>query len=623
MHFICRSFIGKNNPQWWSQSWENEPDDQIKFTKGHLFGLVNLQTDKNLDLKIIGHDLISEINQVYFSQKSEDIGQNIKETLNSISQNPIFADYQINIAILIVINQQIFSGIIGEGKVILQRGSQISQILSGSSDQVSLISGPIKDNDRILLSSQSFFDQISWEKIKTILVEPKIQNIEENFLSLLYSFDNQDFLSSVLVETHQDSDSTTIDSTAPEISADSSPLSSPPPSPPVFDTPTSVPPAPASLNQPSPIYVKHRVNFKIGSHKKIQIAIAIFLLIGLIVSSFFGYKKNQSAKTESSFQNLKVELEKKLNNISVVKSLNLEAAYQSAKEAQEIIQSMSQLGVHSDEISQYKSQVDSVLSQTGDSDTFTPDSIYDTSLITSNPKFSKIFFSKSALYLLDSVNGRIDSFLPQEKSTKNISISDQIKSGEKILVDNNNIYLFSQNQIKLVEKNSLTTKLDLNSQPSITVTDIQFWNGSVYVIDKPAQSVWKFTPSSSGFSSPQSWLKNNAKLELGASSLAIDSRIWVLTESGQINLYLSGVKDNFKQNQSLSFTKTTSLNTDEKSDFLVFLDDSKFIYVYKKTGEFSSKFNLSNFQVLDIAFDSTNKTIYFLASDQKIYRITL
>ncbi len=622
MHFICRSFIGKNNPQWWSQFWENEPDDQVKFTKGHLFGLINLQTDKSLDLKLTGHDLISEINQIYFSQESDDIGQNIKETLNSISQNPIFADCQINVAILIIIHQQIFSGIIGQGKIILQRGSQISQILSGSSDQVSLISGPVKDNDRILLSSQSFFDQISWEKIKNILIDSKIQNIEENFLSLLYSFDNQEFLSSVLVETHQDSDPI-VDPVTPTVVSETPAEPSPSISPPLISDIPIPAPAPVSVNQVSPIYVKNRANFKIGSHKKIQISIAILLLIGLIVSSFFGYKKNQSAKTESSFQNLKVELEKKLNNISVVKSLNLEAAYQSAKEAQEIIQNMSQLGIHSDEISQYKTQVESVLSQTGDNDTLAPESIYDTSLIINNPKFSKIFFSKSTLYLLDSANGRIDSLLPREKSTKNISISDQIKSAQKILVDNNNVYLFSQNQIKLVEKNNLTTKLDLGSQPSVTATDVQFWNGSLYVIDKPAQSVWKFTPSSSGFSSPQSWLKNNAKLELGANALAIDSRIWVLTESGQINLYISGVKDKFKQNQSLNFTKTSSLNTDENSDFLVFVDDSKFIYVYKKNGEFSSKFNLSNFQILDIAFDSTNKTIYFLASDQKIYRITL
>ena len=105
--------------------------------------------------------------------------------------------------------------------------------------------------------------------------------------------------------------------------------------------------------------------------------------------------------------------------------------------------------------------------------------------------------------------------------------------------------------------------------------------------------------------------------------LSIDSQIWVLTESGRIYLYNSGIKNKFNQNQEINFTKAASLTTDIDSDFLVFSDNSKLIYVYKKTGEFGFKFNLGDLQVLDVAFDSANKTIYFLASDQKIYQISL
>lgn len=113
---------------------------------------------------------------------------------------------------------------------------------------------------------------------------------------------------------------------------------------------------------------------------------------------------------------------------------------------------MSDLKIHTDEISQYQSQVNAVLSQTGDSDSFSPDMVYDTSLITSQPQFSRLLFSKNLLYLLDSSSGRIDTLNPVEKSTQNIAISDQIKSSPKIIVDSNQVYLLSQNQIKLIEK---------------------------------------------------------------------------------------------------------------------------------------------------------------------------
>lgn len=612
MHFNCRSFIGKNNPQFWSQTWESEPDSSLSQT--HLFGLISLQDHHNSqDLKTIGREIINQINQSFFAQTENDISQKLAKTFEKHVINRTFPDIQISLSLLIFHHQQAYIAVYNQNQAILQRDSKISQLIIGVSNQFSQISGPVKNQDRIILATTDFIDQIGWEKIKSTLVDPKIQNIEENFLADLYSLENQNNLSSFLIEIHSDETDINNPSTvspSPDIAPSSPPIPSANPN-------TVIPPR---SHQPN-IYVKNRFKFKIGNHKKIQLSIALFLLIGLIVSSYFGYQKNQAQKAETGFQILKSELETKLNNISVVKNLNLEATYQSAKEAQEIISQMSQLNIHTDEVHQYKSQVDLILSQTGDSDSFQPQSIYDTSLITNHPQFSKIIFSKSLLYLLDSTNGRIDTVLPKEKSTKNILISDQIKSATKILIDSNNLYLLSQNQVNLVEKSGLTSKIDIPS--SITVTDAQFWNGSFYILDKNSQAVWKSTPSASGYSTPQNWLKNDAKLELGATSLSIDSQIWVLTESGRIYLYNSGIKNKFNQNQEINFTKAASLTTDIDSDFLVFSDNSKLIYVYKKTGEFGFKFNLGDLQVLDVAFDSANKTIYFLASDQKIYQISL
>jgi hypothetical protein len=218
----------------------------------------------------------------------------------------------------------------------------------------------------------------------------------------------------------------------------------------------------------------------------------------------------------------------------------------------------------------------------------------------------------------------LDLVNPVDKSTKNILISDQVKNSSKILVDSNNFYLSSPSNLSLIDKNNLVSKVDFSkTNPSISITDLQFWNGSFYILDNQNQKIWKFTPNSSGFGEPVSWLKNDAKLNLGSASLAIDGKVWVLSESGQITPYLSGVKDNFKPNQITNFSKSDLLNTNIDSDFLVFTDDSKFIYVYQKTGELKSKFNLSKFKIVDLTFDSTNKIIYFLASDQKIYKITL
>ena len=99
MHFTCRSLIGKTTPGWWSQYWENEPDDDQKFTKGHLFGLISLESLDAPELQDIGRDIIAKINQFYFSVESFSVTQNLCQTLSHIQQHPEFAHLKINLPI--------------------------------------------------------------------------------------------------------------------------------------------------------------------------------------------------------------------------------------------------------------------------------------------------------------------------------------------------------------------------------------------------------------------------------------------------------------------------------------------------------------------------------------------
>lgn len=617
MHFICRSFIGKNIPTCWSQYWENEPDDQVKLTKGHLFGLINLKNSQTDEPVTIGHDIIAEINQLYFSQNSDDINLCLKNTLNSLSQNPIFLNYQIDLVLTVVQNDHVFLATLGANSCILQRDSQISLIVSGKPNQVISSHGPILNNDRLLLTSSRFLETIPLEKIKTILVDTKIQNIEENFLSLLYSTPDQNQVSAVLIECHQDEQ---IEIISPDTQTVIEESTLPPPAQPSSTiSHTSI-----YSQKPDSIFVHHQSNSKVSRRKKTQLIIAILLIIGLSISIYYGNQKNKTIKAESSYEMFKTELEQKLDNINTLKGLDLEAASKEAIEAKELANQMSNLNVNQQEISQYQSLIDTILSQTGSDNNFNPQMVQDTSFIVSQPQFSRIYFSNKNLYLLDSTKGRIDIFNPQTKSNQSLIISDAVKSASHLVFNNDDPYLLKDNKLSLIEKNNLSSKFDFGSlETPLSIDDIDFWNGSLYILDNQSQSIWKLSPNSSGYSLPQKWLKNDLKLEIGANSLAIDGQIWVLNHSGQIDLYTSGVKDKFGQKQNNNFTKTFSLITNPDSDFIVFNDNSQFIYVYKKNGELNSKYNLNKFKIIDLAFDPINKIIYFLSSDQKIYQIPL
>lgn len=615
MHFICRPFIGKNDQSLWSQYWENEPDDDQKFTKGHLFGLINIKNQQSEPITI-GRDIIFEINQLYFTQESEDINLSLKNSLTLLSQNPIFLNYKIDVSLMVVFNNQVYLATLGTNNCLLQRNNQISILINGQEGQIISSCGPILENDRFLLTSLNFLNVITLEKIKTILVETKIQNIEENILSLINSTPNQNQVSAVLIECHQD------EVTPPEVLIDT----------PIPQDESLLEVKPSNIiadnlnysQKPDAIYVQHQPNFKTSRRKKTQLIVAIVLIFCLSLSIYYGNQKNKAIKTESNYISLKTELEQKLTNINTVKGLDLDAAVKTAQEAKIIVDKMVSLNIHQPDVSQYKSQIDSLLFQTGSSEALDPQVVQDTSFIVSQPQFSHLYFFNNNLFLLDSSKGRLDSLNPQNKSSQNLIISESVKSATHLLFSNNSLYLLKDNILSLVEKNNLQPKFDFNSTgASLTITDVDFWNGSLYVLDNQNQSIWKLSPNSTGFSTPQKWLKNDAKLEIGTNSLAIDGQVWVLNHSGQIELYTSGVKDKFSQKTNINFTKATSLKTDPESDFLIFGDNSEFIYVYRKNGEYYSKYNLSKFKVVDFAFDSVNKIIYFLSFDQKIYQITL
>jgi len=607
MHFICRSFIGKNNPQNWSQYWENEPDDSsLQQKKGHLFGLIDFSSPNDQDIKTTGHDIIEKINQEYFKSESSDIIFSLKNVIQQLDQYSDFS-CQLNLILVVILAEKIFVVSFGANRVALNRGSQISLLLKGG-NELSSISGPINSQDRIFLMTNDFFEKINWEKIKSILFEKNIQNIEENILSLLYSIESQDHLSAALIEIHQeDLPSIIVEdqniSQPTQIEADSFPK--------------------IKIDSVKPVFVENQQPRLVSKRKKIQVYVAIILLLGLFISSYFGYQKNKKTAAENKYQQLKTELESQLNNISLVKSMNLEAAQTGAKESEKLVDQMLKLSIHQDEVNQFKSQINLLLSQTGVNENYIPDTFFDTSLIISSPQYKDILLANGKIYLLDSANGRIDSLSISEKSSKSLLISENIKSATKIFGDDKNLYLLYQDHISQINDSSIDQKISFaDIKDSFNITDIQIWNGSIYSIDSDNQAIWKFTPNSSGFSSPQSWLKNDKKLALGPISLAIDGEVWVLYQNGLIDNYLSGVKDNFKLSGSNQFTQAKNLDLSSDEDgFITFTDNQNIIFVYKKTGDFVAKYNLGQLKIIDTVIN--DNVLYILASDQKIYKISL
>lgn len=617
MHFTCRSFKGHPSDTSWSQFWEIEPDNpSLVSCRGHLFGLINFSSSES-SASSKGRQIISQINEFYYSSVDTNIISQLQNALSLFSQ---LSD-QLSLILAVVNNDQLYLAVSNLGHCILKRGNTISSLLIGHADSVVTISGKILDNDRLLLCTDDLYQNFSWENIKSYLTSENIDNVEENFLSHLYSLDQQSLLTGALIEIYEDKTDQPLSPplTEPE-SVEHSDL--PKMSPPINPKRSFLP----FLPRLRPSYIAHVDSPTVSRRKKINILLALIILVGFSISIFVGYRSNHARSLESQYQTLKSQLEAKIENAQKIKNLNLSDALKESQQANEILQKISSYTTtHADEIKKYQDTVNTLLSQTGSFDNIVREKFFDTGLINNNLPYSQIILSGNNLLLLDAVNGHLDKLDVSNKSYQNIITSEDIKNSQLIGENNDAIYLLKNTQVISVQGQTVITKIELKDQiKDFSAGQLRFWNGGLYVLSTggPNPSIWKYAPNATGFSPGVNWLKQPS-LSPNSSSFAINGDIWVISRNGVITSYSLGVKKDFKQITSAVYTDVSNLVTSADTDLLAFTDKGNQVYTYNKSGQALNQYNFGKLKILTLAYVPTSNTLLILCEDRQLYKISL
>jgi len=594
MHFICRSFIGATNNKNWSQYWENEPDDFNLITlKGHLFGLINIySSDESLDLSQIGHEIIQQFNSSYF-ESSESSPKALQDALQLIKQSEKLQNISYKIIVACICQNKLFIVSTPQTSVLLCRQNQISQIVE-IQGQDSFVNGVLLNNDRLFFSTADFFDFATFSQIKNHLSSDDLQAIEENFISLLYSTDNQDQKAAFLLEIHQDQDED-IEEISPETET-------------------------KSEAQTSNIFVKRQNPQQITRRKKIYLIYAIILLLVLTIGTIMGYSKNKTENNQAKYDNYKQQVDEKIANIEVVKNLSFESANEEIIATKKIVEDMATLGINQEEVDNYLSQLENLLIKTGSDSSFSPESFYNTNHLGDNLNFEKIIYSQDTLYLLDKTNNHLYSLGYPNKNQNLLYQSENNDNLIDLAINNQKIYLLNQNEVFEVSGEKLISRIKFDDD--VKPLDFAFWNNAVYVLDQSQNMIFKYPPNVSGFSSPQKWLKNNNQLDTNANSIAINGKIWILSSNGTIEPFDRGESVPFEISPPIDSTSTRNLSVTQQNDILVFHDES-FVYVFKKDGQGLAKYNFDNIQIVDLTIIEEENLIFVLGKNQEIYKISL
>lgn len=625
MHFICRSFLGHTEENSWSQYWENEPDDrQLALEKGHLFALVNIISDQDSSTSDLGHRLIEEINEQYFSESNSPIPLALKSTIESVVTSTQNELVDISLSIAVVHQSHLYVAMYNSGYGFLVRGKSISKVISGKTGEVTMISGKVQSNDLLFFCTSGFYENLTPEKLKSFLAYPTIQEIEESFLSELYNLPQQSTLAGLLVGVYEE-DTIPIITPEPETIPIQDPIPVVAQVNEVIMPDSTIETEATSLEQPS-VYITSHDSSGVKKRRRLNIAIGILILIALSVSIFFGSKRNQETKVENEYQSLKSQYQIKLDNAKVVKNINLTEAQTLAKNAKDIALKMRDLKVHDEEVKNLIASTDEILSQTGSADSYQPQHFYDTTLINSAASYSQLVIQKNNLFLLDTSNGHVDKLDTSSKSQQKVVYNDILKNTQSFSENNGQLYFLADKKIHTFNGTALIAVLTVtDGVEGFESGDIAMWNGSLYLMSKTSAStsIWKYTPSGSGFGPAAEWVKKPTEFPSNASSFAINGQVWVISKSGDITPYNRGDKGQFKSQITSSLSSADNLVTALNSETLAFTEKDNLVYVYRKDGSTASSYNFGNRRILSIALDSATNRLFVLCGDKKIYQINL
>lgn len=112
-------------------------------------------------------------------------------------------------------------------------------------------------------------------------------------------------------------------------------------------------------------------------------------------------------------------------------------------------------------------------------------------------------------------------------------------------------------------------------ETTTSITDLNTYNGKLYLLDAAAGQITSYTPTTTGFSKGTPWTKDSATTSplVHGLSMTIDGAIYVLTSDGTVVKYLRGIDQHFTLEQlSTPLEHPTSLFTSDAINELYILD---------------------------------------------------
>lgn len=157
------------------------------------------------------------------------------------------------------------------------------------------------------------------------------------------------------------------------------------------------------------------------------------------------------------------------------------------------------------------------------------------------------------------------------------------------------------------------TRIPLTMTKATSTRAIAVYGKRLYLLDPLENMIWKYGSASSGYGMETAYLKSNTHPLGDATSIAVDSNVYVAFASGAVIRYMSGAEESWQLNAiDPPLAQAASVWTTPDTDRIVLADAaSNRILVFKKDGHLISQIISPDMKRLTaVTGDDKNKKIY-------------
>lgn len=359
--------------------------------------------------------------------------------------------------------------------------------------------------------------------------------------------------------------------------------------------------------------------------KRTKIIIALLFFVALLaISLLIGWSKRQASLREQKVQAMVGPFEQQLNEAKAKQAIDLVAARQLAGSSlQGAKDKLPQLSPKSYEYTRLNAFIASTQSYydsiSGEKSLDKLSVYYDLQLVRSDFLAKTMTIGPNTLAFLDTEK---NSAIQLSLDKKQPSVPDMtgVVNPKDAAVNEKILYVLGEGVF--AGGKTVIPKSDSWVDPQF----LRAFGSNLYVLDKGARSLMKYSGSDVTFTGGTNWLLSTPGLDFSLiTSVAIDGKVWITTSKGEIFSYAQGTKSAFQvKGLSTPFSSTLKIYTDTNLENLYVLEaQANRVVVLSKEGEYKTSYISKDLSATtSIVVEPTGKTAY-LSAGSVVYSLDL